>query len=189
MASYTCPHANPPHPIVSDILWVNGVFLRPHSIKLYSRIICEYSAKIAKEAAVAYPSTTQHWPGENGKTPHKSQSGQLMLWPRLEPAHAEKFTALAGRYNFICSAFLNIRKCSSAFYTMRHLHATFILAQGCPSRGNICKLCTRGVPKIPGNLPGWVPPFQKQRKRFTSICVGKNVKFRGTAEQLVETNP
>jgi hypothetical protein len=37
-----------------DRLQVNGVFLGPHSIKLYMRIIREYAAKIAKEAAVAY---------------------------------------------------------------------------------------------------------------------------------------
>ena len=51
-----------------------------------------------------------------GETPQKPQSGQLMLRPRLEPAHTEqKFTASAGMYNFICSAFLNTRKCSNLF--------------------------------------------------------------------------
>jgi hypothetical protein len=80
------------------------------------RIICEYAAKIAKEAAVAYPKYYPALTWRKWGNPQKPQSGQLMLRPRLELAHTEqKFTALAGRYNFICSAFLNTRKCSSVF--------------------------------------------------------------------------
>jgi len=53
-----CPtpaHTPIPHPILSNVLRVNGVFLGPHSIKLYMTIYCEYSAKLAKKAAVPYP--------------------------------------------------------------------------------------------------------------------------------------
>jgi hypothetical protein len=53
IASYTFPHANSPPD--TDRLQINGVFLGPHSIKLYMRILCEYAAKITKEPAVAYP--------------------------------------------------------------------------------------------------------------------------------------
>ena len=49
------PNPPPTHPTLSYRLQVNGVFLGPHSIKLYIRIIYEYVAKIAKDAAVAYP--------------------------------------------------------------------------------------------------------------------------------------
>jgi len=49
------PTRQSPHPILSNVLRVNGEFLGPHSIKLYVTIICEYSAKSAKEGAVAYP--------------------------------------------------------------------------------------------------------------------------------------
>lgn len=100
-----------------------------------------------------------------------------MLRPRLEPAHTEqKFTGLAGRYNFICSAFLNTRKCSSAFIqcaTCTFPVTTFILAQQCQFRGNICKVCTHGVLKIPGNLPEWVPHTKTAGKVYINTCPQK----------------
>ena len=58
-------------------------------------------------------------------------------------------------------------------YTIWHVHATFTLAQGCPSGSNICKLCTYGVPKIPGNLPEWVPHTKTTEKLYINKCPQK----------------
>ena len=54
---------------------------------------------------------------------------------------------------------------------------TFILAQERPARGNICKLYTRGVPKIPAKTSGVSSPYQNSGKGLYQYLSAKTLRL------------
>jgi len=76
------------------------------------RIICEYAAKIAKEATVAYP---KYYPALTWRKWGNSSKASVRTANAPAEIRTGTYRTEVHRHNFICSAFLNTRKCSSAF--------------------------------------------------------------------------